>query len=451
MCDWSVVKLRDAGVRLIDCDHKTPKAEEKGFPYIGIPQLKQGRVVLDGARLISEEDFHLWRRKAKPLPNDVILSRRCNPGETAFVPNNLEIALGQNLVLLRSDGSKLYPPFLRWVVQGPNWWNQISKFINVGAVFDSLKCANIPNFEITLPPMANQRQISKILGALDDKIEINRQTNQTLEQIAQTLFKSWFVDFEPVKAKMAAKQAGASAEQIKHAALCAISGKTPEQLAQLDPQTLQQLKTTAALFPDALVDSELGEIPDGWEIKGLDKIANYLNGLALQKFRPKDEANFLPVLKIAQLKAGVAAGDEKASPDIKPEYIVENGDVVFSWSGSLVVDVWCGGKVALNQHLFKVTSDNFPKWFFYYFTKHHLDDFQRIAAAKAVTMGHIKREHLSTALCAFNKAIIENCDAYLSALLDQQIALRLQNTNLAEIRDNLLPKLLSGEINLSNF
>ena len=92
MSDWPTVTLKEAGVTLIDCDHKTPKAQEEGFPYVGIPQLKEGRIKLDSARLISEDDFHLWRRKAKPTPNDVILSRRCNPGETSYVPEGLELA-----------------------------------------------------------------------------------------------------------------------------------------------------------------------------------------------------------------------------------------------------------------------------------------------------------------------------------------------------------------------
>lgn len=124
-----------------------------------------------------------------------MLSRRCNPGETAFVPPDLEFALGQNLVLLRSDGKKLYPPFLRWIVRGPEWWEQIQKYLNAGAVFDSLKCADIPNFELSIPDLPTQTCIAAILSALDDKIELNRQTNATLEAIAQAIFKEWFVDF----------------------------------------------------------------------------------------------------------------------------------------------------------------------------------------------------------------------------------------------------------------
>ena len=234
------------------------------------------------------------------------------------------------------------------------------------------------------------------------------------------------------------------------AAMSAISGKDETALKQLQaehPEQYADLAQTAALFPSAMVESELGEIPEGWNTLPLDKIAHYQNGLALQKFRPKNDKGFLPVVKIAQLKKSFADGKEKASPDIKPECIIENGDVIFSWSGSLVVDIWCGGKAALNQHLFKVTSDTFPKWFYHYFTKHHLAEFQRIAADKAVTMGHIKREHLASAKCTIpTDALIAKGNKLIGSLLEKQIEQRLEANTLAETRYTLLPKLLSGEI-----
>ncbi len=148
--EWKQMTLRDAGVSLIDCDHRTPPATDNGsgYPYIA----------------------------------------------TAVVPEGLECALGQNLVLLRADGSKLFPPFLRWLVRGEKWWEQIDKFINVGAIFNSLKCADIPSFELPIPPLPEQRAIASVLGSLDDKIELNRRMNETLEALAQSLFKSWFVD-----------------------------------------------------------------------------------------------------------------------------------------------------------------------------------------------------------------------------------------------------------------
>ncbi|MEN8131266.1 MAG: restriction endonuclease subunit S, partial [Pseudomonadota bacterium] len=348
----------------------------------------------------------------------------------------------------------------------------------------SLNNEMLEKLTIILPPIDKQKEIAKILVDCHNKIALNRKINQTLEYIAQAIFKSWFVDFEPVKAKIQAKQnrrarqdgersgsqrktpnvpsdstwpeaqAGAGAEaDPERAAMCAISGKTDAELdAFLEastPEQCQQLTATAALFPDELEDSGLGLIPKGWDIKPLDVIANYQNGLALQKFRPEDENDYLPVVKIAQLKKGFAGGEEKASPNIKTECIIDDGDVVFSWSGSLTVDLWCGGRAALNQHLFKVTSDQYPRWFYLFWTKYHLVRFQQIAADKAVTMGHIKRSHLKEALCFVpNKELFRH--DLIDKLVSKQIATRLECVTLESLRDFLLPKLLSGEITLDS-
>jgi type I restriction enzyme S subunit len=195
------MSLREAGIALIDCVHKTPTAVSNGLPYVGIPQMKDGQITFDGARRISETDFAEWTKKAKPKPHDVVLSRRTNPGVTA-VFSDCRFALGQNLVLLRADGNVVLPEFLRWLVSGPEWWNQIRKYINVGAVFDSLRCGDVPKFELSIPPKSEQGLIAALLSALDDKIELNRRTNETLEAMARAIFKDWFVDFGPTRAKM---------------------------------------------------------------------------------------------------------------------------------------------------------------------------------------------------------------------------------------------------------
>ena len=155
-------------------------------------------------------------------------------------------------------------------------------------------------------------------------------------------------------------------------------------------------KSLADLFPGSFEDSELGEIPKGWEVKGLDETARFVNGLALQRYPPKGGRS-LPVIKISQLRAGTTENADAASGDLEPDYVVEDGDVLFSWSGSLECVLWAGGKGALNQHLFKVTSVEYPKWFYYLWIHHHLDSFRHIAAGKATTMGHIQRHHLSNA------------------------------------------------------
>ena len=258
----------------------------------------------------------------------------------------------------------------------------------------------IESFVTRTPPFEEQCAIARILGALDDKINLNRHMNQTLEAMACCLFRSWFVDFDGVP-------------------------------------------------PEDMQESELGLIPNGWRATPLDSIANYLNGLALQKFPPDSETEFLPVIKIAQLRAGNTKSADKASIRLKREYIVEDGDVLFSWSGSLEVEVWTGGRGALNQHLFKVTSDLVPKWFYYFATRQHLPDFRIIAAVKATTMGHIQRKHLTDAKIAVPPPdLMDKFDSTIAPLFEQIINNALQAKTFAQLRDTLLPKLISGELRI---
>lgn len=192
-------------------------------------------------------------------------------------------------------------------------------------------------------------------------------------------------------------------------------------------------------------------IPKGWKKGNLLDIANYLNGLAMQKYRPDENEVGIPVLKIKELRQCYCDNNsELCSPNIKSEYIIQDGDIIFSWSGSLLVDIWCGGTCGLNQHLFKVSSEIYDKWFYYLWTAHHLERFVAIAADKATTMGHIKRGELAKA-----EVLIPSNEDYkeISLLMDPIfrliIANRIESRRLVELRDKLLPKLMSGEIDIS--
>lgn len=258
----------------------------------------------------------------------------------------------------------------------------------------------IMNWEIVIPSeKEDQRRIASILSSLDRKIELNNKINADLEEMAQAIFKNWFVDFEPFK-----------------------DGK--------------------------FVDSELGMIPEGWKVGTLTEIASYMNGLAMQKFPSENNEDSLPVLKIKELGQGFCGTDsDRCSCNIKDECKIHNGDVIFSWSGTLLVDVWCGGDCGLNQHLFKVTSKDYPKWFYYYWTKHHLQEFIHIAKDKAVTMGHIKRGHLEEAMVAIpDNDSMEKAHELFEPILSKMISLRLENSRLSLLRDTLLPRLMSGKL-----
>lgn len=282
-----------------------------------------------------------------------------------------------------------------------------------------LNTETITSFPVYVPGQSEQEAIADFGEALDERLRLLRQTNATLEAIAQTLFKSWFIDFDPVRAKA--------------------EGREPDGMDA----------ATAALFPDSFEDSALGPIPQGWQARSLDSIANYLNGLALQKFPPESEDEFLPVIKIAQLRAGTATNADRASARLKPDYVVHDGDVLFSWSGSLEVEFWCGGDGALNQHLFKVTSDEVPKWFYYLATRQHLPMFRQIAASKATTMGHIQRQHLTQAKVAVPPLLVLTAATeIIEPLLDRRISNSLQMRHLTQLRDTLLPRLISGKLRL---
>ena len=248
--------------------------------------------------------------------------------------------------------------------------------------------------EITFPIDLNlQRQISSIFFAIDEKISTNTKINENLEQQAQAIFKSWFIDFEPFG----------------------------------------------------------GVMPDDWKSANLLDIADYLNGLAMQKYRPVNDEVGLPVLKIKELRQGFCDDNsELCSPNIKGDYIVQDGDVIFSWSGSLLVDFWCGGKCGLNQHLFKVSSKSFDKWFYYIWTKYHLNRFIAIAADMATTMGHIKRSELEKSLVLIpNETDYVEIGNLLKPIYETIIINRIENQRLATLRDTLLPKLMNGEIDVS--
>ena len=247
----------------------------------------------------------------------------------------------------------------------------------------------VANLQVSIPDYEEQVKIGKLLKALDDKIKLNNEINKNLEQQAQAIFANEFLSLET--------------------------------------------------------------LPEGWKQASLIDIADYLNGLAMQKYRPTDDESGIPVLKIKELRQGCCNDNsELCSPNIKSNYIIHDGDVIFSWSGSLLVDLWCGGICGLNQHLFKVTSSKYDKWFYYAWTNHHLQKFAAIAADMATTMGHIKREELSKAEVLIpSQSDYDRIGGLLAPLYDLVIANRIENRKLASLRDELLPQLMSGQLEVS--
>ena len=264
------------------------------------------------------------------------------------------------------------------------------KNYNEGTTIPSLRTETLNRLEFNIPSIEEQEIVLSCLNPIDEKIELNNAINNNLEQQAKAIFSNEFLTLET--------------------------------------------------------------LPDGWNQASLIDIADYLNGLAMQKYRPTADETGIPVLKIKELRQTCCDDNsELCSPNIKSEYIIQDGDVIFSWSGSLLVDFWCGGICGLNQHLFKVTSNKYNKWFYYAWTKHYLDRFIAVAADKATTMGHIKRDELAKAKVLIpNEADYQRIGALLQPIYDLIISNRIENKKLSSLRDTLLPKLISGELDVSN-
>ncbi len=417
---WPTLVIDKVCNLIVDCVNKTAPVVEGPTPYrmIRTTNIRNGRIDITDCRFVNEETFAKWTRRAPLQRGDVLLTREAPIGEVGFVQEPEGFFLGQRVMQYRADPTVLSPRFLLYSFLSPTLQHQFGSHEGSGSVVSHIRVGDCFKFKLTLPPLPVQAEIASMLGALDDRIALLRETNATLEAIAQALFKSWFVDFDPVRAKS--------------------QGLAP---AGMD-------EAMAALFPDSFEESALGLVPKGWKVSALDEIATYLNGLALQKVPPSDDS-WLPVIKIAQLRKGDTTGADRAGRNLKPEYIIQNGDVLFSWSGSLEVEVWCGGEGALNQHLFKVTSHEYPKWFYLHWTRHHLDHFRQIAASKATTMGHIQRAHLSEAkVLVPSAALLGAMDAFFAPLLARIVQNELQAQTLATLRDTLLPRLISGKLRL---
>ena len=290
-----------------------------------------------------------------------------------------------------------------------------------GTTHHTIYFPEVKAFHVCIPEIKEQRAVASVLAQIDGKIEHNRHLGERLEHLADRAFHAWFISFDPVKAK--------------------VSGQS------WYPSMPQELFDS---LPDSWDSSPIGPVPSGWRLKPLSEVANFLNGLALQKFPPKGDDSDLPVIKIAQLRKGSTEGADRAGSAVPSQYVVDDRDLLFSWSGTLDVALWFGGRGALNQHLFSVTSDQIPRWMCLLWIRHYLPWFRSIATSKATTMGHINRHHLDDALVVIPPPpVLEAAHQLIGSAYDMYSDLMIESRRLANLRDYLLPKLLSGSLRLS--
>ena len=394
--DWDLKRVEDIkgpDKRAIAMGPFGSNIKAENFVEYGVPVIRGTN--LNYSKYVGGDFVFLTEVKAAELlssnckAGDLVFTHRGTIGQVGLIPSGKypHYVISQSGMKLTVDLELMDSDFLFYFFKSEFGQHQILKYESqVGVPALSNPLTSLKEIKVPAPRLVEQKAIATVLSSLDNKIDLLHRQNKTLETMAETLFRQWFVEA---------------------------------------PQ-------------------------EGWDERPLSSIANFLNGLACQKYPPTNNVEKLPVLKIRELSSGIHETSDWATSQVKHGYIVESGDVIFAWSASLMVKVWDGEKCVLNQHLFKVTSDEFPKWFYLRWCKHHLAEFIAVAASQATTMGHIKRGDLDAAMVMVPPpSVLETMSKQMQPLLDKQIAIARQRKTLEKLRDTLLPKLMSGEVRVA--
>ncbi len=378
------IKLSETTKFIVDNRGKTVPTTDVGIPLIATNCIDNRNLypVYEKLRYVSQETYDNWFR-SHPKPMDIILTLKGSQnGAVNLVPDPVDFCIAQDMVALRVDETKIDNLYLFAALRSEEIQDQI-KTLDVSGVIPHFKKSDFDKLEIPLPPRPIQEFIGKTYFDLCKKIDLLHRQNKTLEAMAETLFRQWFIE----------------------------------------------------------------EAKEDWEETPLSSIATFTNGLACQKYPPQSNEPKLPVLKIKDLTSGISDSSDWATANVDPKYIVNHGDVIFAWSASLMVKIWSGETCVLNQHLFNVTSDEYPKWFFYQWCKYHLEEFISISQSHATTMGHIKRKDLDEAMVKVpGQPELQEMTTSFEPLMDKLITNLKQIQTLEKLRDTLLPKLMSGEV-----
>jgi len=405
--------------QVFDGPHATPTRLDAGPVFLGITSLNKGRIDLSASDHVSEEDFAKWTRRVTPKPGDVVFSYETKLGEAAIIPDGLRCCLGRRMGLMRPDPKKLDSRFLLFYYLGPEFQEVIRERTIHGSTVERLALIEFPLFPLRIPPLAEQKRIAHILGTLDDKIEVNRRMNATLEAMARALFKSWFVDFDPVRAKAAGQPTGL-------------------------PQPL------ADLFPEHLEDSPLGHIPKGWEVKPLSDLCQLGRGASPRPINDYMNGE-VPWVKIADATAAGGPFLFETKEKVKKagaerSVAVAPGDLILSNSAT------CGVPMFVELHgcihdgwLYFKNLRSISKLYLFHVLIELAEHLVHIADGSV-------QKNLNTSLVGQQnvlvppKAIVDAFDAQATVWFAKMRQNGLESRILATLRDTLLPKLLSGEL-----
>lgn len=453
----SKAAILDDYLELVTYGFTNPMPDADEGPWkITAKDVVGGEINFNTARKTTREAYDKkLTKKSRPEVGDILLTKDGTLGRLAIVGQE-GLCINQSVAVLRPN-NKILPKYLFYLLSTPNYQRQMIGDSD-GSVIKHIYITRVGKMEVDIPPIDEQREKLKHLLALDKKIKLNRQTNQTLEDIAQAIFKSWFVDFEPTRAKVAAIE---KRQDPERAAMAAIGGKTLDELDNLNPEQLKQLQSTAALFPDSLTNSELGEIPAEWEANAMEDIVEI--GSAKRIFFKEYKKSGIPFFRgkeITKLSAGKniipeifisksrfeelsqISGVPKKNDilltsvgTIGNTYLVQENDKFYFKDGNLT---W----------IKKYKKDNIPyylkTWFDSKLGNLEIENIKIGSTQQAITISAINRIVILMPSFLINKKFNE----IMEINFNMRSANLAQIESLINIRDTLLPKLLSGEIDL---
>ena len=447
---------------IVDNRGKTCPTADQGLPLIATNCINNKSLypVFEKVRYVNVETYKNWFR-GHPKPEDIIFVCKGSPGRVAWVKDPVDFCIAQDMVSIRADRTKIDPKYLFALLRSDNVQQKISN-MHVGSLIPHFKKGDFGNLYLDIPEdLEYQKMVGEIYFNFSMKIEQNNKINQTLESIAQALFKSWFIDFDPVRAKIAAKQEGNDPEL---AAMCAISGKSEEELKQMSKDDFAELQASAALFPDELVETELGEVPKGWEILDIDKTTSLIidhRGKTPKKLGSDWSDIGITVLSAKHVKDGCIVNREQlrfVDTELYNKWMkeeLEEGDILLTSEGPMGEMYYLASdeKYCLSQRLYalRANTDLISSAFLYFWllSPHAKSDMNGRATGTTV-VGIRQSELRKVKVLTPSKSI---CDLFHRKIMPnlKQIALNNnESVNLAQIRDTLLPKLLSGELDVSD-
>ena len=405
--------------QIFDGPHATPKRLDSGPVFLGITSLKKGRIDLAASDHVSEEDFTKWTRRVTPTPGDVVFSYETKLGEAAIIPEGLRCCLGRRMGLMRPNPTKLDSRFLLFYYLGPEFQEAIRERTIHGSTVDRLALIEFPQFPLRIPPLPEQKAIAAILGSLDDKIELNRRMNATLEAMARALFQSWFVDFDPVRAKL--------------------DGRVP---VGMD-------RETAAHFPGSFDETAAGHIPRRWRVGSIYEIANVIYGAPFASSLFNSEKRGKPLIRIRDLS--------NESPAVfttevhHKGYLLQPGDIAVGMDGEFRAYLWAGEESWLNQRVCVFAPKSGYSAAFV--RNSIIAPLAQVEATEtATTVIHLGKNDIDRFTVIIPDApVAKSFKQQCQPWYDQIVANKQQSRTLATLRDTLLPKLLSGELSVAGF